>query len=80
MSDIISNPIIGNILSFIITGGVTFLVGFARRTSNRIKLAEYKHVATMYALEKQFQNGFMEYYTEKLDQLKADNKFKLKGE
>jgi hypothetical protein len=80
MIETISNPIVSNILSIIITAGVSILVTFARRTSNRIKLAEYKHIATMYALEKQFDNGFMFYYNEKLTALKEDNKFKMKGE
>ena len=78
--NIIHNPSLESLLGFLITFGITVLYSQSRRILNRIRLSEFKHVATMFALGRALGNGFLDDYHNKLDELKEDNKFKTKGE
>jgi hypothetical protein len=79
INNIFSNPLFSNILRLIITAGIVLTTWFIKSIDNRISLAELKHTATIYALEKEFGNGFLYNYYKKLEELKSDEKFK-KGE
>lgn len=50
------------------------------RLHYRVKLAKYKHIATIHAMEKEFSNGFIHAYKNKLDELYKERRWKIKGE
>ena len=72
------------LFTIIVTSGgsafFTYIAVKVRTILNRITLAEFKHSALMHAMNKQYKNGFIEDYNQKLSQLKSDKKFKEKGE
>jgi hypothetical protein len=77
--DFINSPGSTGVLKIIIAIVAGMLLRFVVIIYNRIRLAEYKHVATIYAMNKQFQNGFMDYYKGKLDELIEEDKFIRRG-
>ncbi len=72
----ISNTTLDNLLRFVIAGGMFLLFIQGRIILRRIRLSEFKHVATIHALSKSFGNGFMEYYKDKLESLIEEYNFK----
>lgn len=70
----------GDIVLTIVLIMSMLVVWYSKRIHNRIRLAEYKHIATIYAMELEFKNGFTTAYREKLEELIDEHKFKVKGE
>jgi len=78
--EFLSSPSSGIILKVAVVILMAVVILLLRLILNRIRLLEYKHVAVSYALAKSFGNGFSRYYYCKLNELKADYKFRMKGE
>ena len=74
--NIISNPTFDNVLRFAISAGLFVLIVQVRIIMRRIRLSEYKHIATIHALGKSLGNGFKDYYKEKLEDLIEEYNFK----
>jgi hypothetical protein len=72
----ISNPTLDNFMRFVLAGGMLLLLIQGRIILRRIKLSEFKHVATIHALSKSLGNGFIEYYRDKLESLIEEYNFK----
>ena len=76
LTNLISNPTLENILRFMLSGAMFILLIQVRIIIRRIRLSEFKHIATIHALSKSFGNGFLEDYKLKLDDLIDEYKFK----
>jgi hypothetical protein len=76
LTNIISNPTLENVLRFVLSGGMFILIIQVRIIMRRIRLSEFKHIATVHALGKSLGNGFMEHYKHKLDDLIDEFNFK----
>jgi hypothetical protein len=74
--NLISDPNIDNILRFLITLLMIILLVNVRIILRRIRLSEFKHVATIHALSKSLGNGFLGYYKDKLHALIEEYNFK----
>ncbi len=74
--NLISNTTLDNLLRIAISAGMLVLVIQGRIILRRIKLSEFKHVATVHALSKSLGNGFIEYYKDKLESLIEEYNFK----
>jgi hypothetical protein len=73
----ISNSTLDNFMRFVLAGGMLLLLIQGRIILRRIKLSEFKHVATIHALSKSLGNGFIEYYKDKLESLIEEYNFKI---
>ena len=78
--DIIKNPTLEGILGVFISAGILLIYNQGRRIFNSVKLLEYKQTATKQALGESLGSGFLDSYSKKLQELKSDYKFKMKGE
>jgi hypothetical protein len=78
--NIIKNPTLEGILGLFISAGILLIYNQGRRIFHSVKLLEYKQIATKHALGESLGNGFLDSYKKKLDELKSDNKFIIKGE
>jgi hypothetical protein len=76
----IKNPTLEGFFGIFISAGILLIYNQGRRIIHTVKLLEFKQIATRHALAETMGNGFTKYYEDKLDELKADNKFKIKGE
>lgn len=76
LTKLFSNLTIENILSFILSIGITVLIIQLKLILRRIRLSEFKHIATVHALGKSLGNGFIEHYRSKLDDLIGEFNFK----
>ena len=74
--NLISDAKFDNILRFLLTILMLALLVNVRIILRRIRLSEFKHVATIHALSKSLGNGFMEYYKDKLHALVEEYNFK----
>ena len=77
---ILKNPSLEGILGLLISAGLLLIYNQGRRIFNSVKLLEFKQIATKHALGESLGNGFLKSYENKLQELKNDNKFKIKGE
>jgi hypothetical protein len=77
---LLSNSTFDHIIK--VFGGAIMLLIYnqGRRLLNRQKLIEYKQIAMNFALGESLRNGYKDRYEEKLEELKQDNKFIIKGE
>ncbi len=78
--NIIKNLTPEGILGLLISAGLLLIYNQGRRIFNSVKLLEFKQIATKHALGESLGNGFLKSYEQKLQELKNDNKFKIKGE
>jgi hypothetical protein len=78
--NLIKNPTLEGILGLFISAGILLIYSQGRRIIHSVKLLEYKQTATKHALGESLGNGFLNSYNRKLDELKSDNKFIIKGE
>lgn len=78
--NLIKNPTLEGILGLFISAGILLIYNQGRRIFHSVKLLEYKQIATKHALGVWLGNGFLNSYNNKLDELKSDNKFIIKGE
>jgi hypothetical protein len=78
--ELLNNPIFDKLATLIVFPFIGYIVVQVKRIFNRIQLAEFKHIATIEALQLTFQNGFKDEYDRKMKELIRDNKFKIKGE
>ncbi len=76
LSNLFSNPTLENILSFVLSAGVAVLMIQLRIIMRRIRLSEFKHIATIHALGRSLGNGFNEHYKTKLEDLIEEFNFK----
>jgi hypothetical protein len=67
-------------LQFIVIPAIGYIIRQGMKIERRIRLAEFKHIATIDALQLTFRNGFKECYDKKMDELLKENKFCDKGE
>lgn len=67
-------------LNIIAAIGVGITFKFVKKIFNCIRLNEYKHIALLHALDKEFSNGFQGNYAGKLAELIKEHNFKVKGE
>ncbi len=77
---ILKNPSLEGILGVFISAGILLIYNQGRRIFNSVKLLEFKQIATRHALGESLGSGFLKSYEYKLEELKNDNKFKIKGE
>jgi hypothetical protein len=80
LMNILKNPSLEEILGVFISAGILLIYNQGRRIFNSVKLLEFKQIATRHALGESLGNGFLKSYEYKLQELKNDNKFKIKGE
>lgn len=78
--NIIKYPTLEGLLGVFISAGLLLIYNQGRRIFNSVKLLEFKQIATKHALGESLGNGFLKSYEQKLQELKNDNKFKIKGE
>jgi len=78
--NLIKNPTLEGILGVFISAGILLIYNQGRSIFHSVKLLEYKQTATKQALGESLGNGFLNSYNKKLEELKSDNKFIIKGE
>ncbi len=78
--NIIKNPTLEGVLCVFISAGILLIYNQGRRIFHSVRLLEYKQTATKHALGESLGSSFLDSYNNKLEELKSDNKFKIKGE
>jgi hypothetical protein len=78
--NISKNPTLESLLGVFISAGILLIYNQGRRIFYSVKLLQYKQIATKHALGESLGNGFLDSYNKKLEELKSDNKFIVKGE